>query len=119
MALLIMNRKNTPDLIPIVISSVGETLPGFTDGPNQYTVAESAEVIATGTLDIPDDKFRVPFMRTDTGRIQMMVAEVINGEFTLTMCFKTGGEWVVNNQLINSSFETPIFSIKPQTFMVI
>jgi len=107
-----------PELIPIIINSVSNTLTGFEDGPNQYTVAELTDVIATGTLAVADSKFRVPFKRDD-GAIRFMVAEVVGGVFTLTMNFKTGGKWIVNQELVDSSYPAPVFGITEQTFMVI
>jgi hypothetical protein len=108
-----------PTLIPIVINNVTDILPGFDDGPNQYTVAELTSVMATGTLAVPDSKFRVPFKRVDDGAVRYMVATVVSGVFTLTINFKTGGKWVVNQDLVNSAYPVPVFSLAEQTFMVI
>jgi hypothetical protein len=109
-----------PTLIPIVFSgTVTGALTGFDDGPNQFTVNENTDLTATGTLAIPKSTFRVPFKRIDTGRIQLMVATVIDGSFTLSMNFKTGGEWVVNEDLVNLNMPTPTFSITEQKFSVI
>lgn len=106
-------------LIPVVIEQVTGQLSGFDDAPRHFTVSENTDVIATGTLAIPDQKFRVPFIRQDTGRIQLMVAEVVDGQFTLTMNFKTGGIWVVNSELLNSNLPAETFSIEEHTFAVI
>jgi hypothetical protein len=108
-----------PSLIPIVISSVTGVLAGYDDGANQYTANELTDITVTGTLAIDDQLFRVPFRRVDTGRVQLMPADVINGEFTLTLNFKTGGVWVVDNEQVNSAYSQPVFSIETQTFMVI
>jgi len=105
-------------LIPIIIDAVTGDVPGFENEPNQYTVEEGTNVVATGTLAIPDRVFRVPFRRTDTGRINFMKAEVAAGQFTLTMNFKTGGLWVVNDELINMGFDKPLFTVEPHTFAV-
>lgn len=106
-------------LIPVVIGQVTGNLPGYDDGERQYTVNENVDILATGNLPIPDQKFRVPFLRVDTGREQIMPAEVINGEFTITMNFKTGGKWVVNKDLLNSELPSPVFDIQEHTFFVI
>lgn len=109
----------TAPLIEITINNVMNTLAGFDDGSNQYTVNEQTDITVNGTLAIPDQNFRVPFKRTDTGRIQLMPANVVSGEFTLTLNFKTGGIWVVDDEQVNSAYDTPVFSIIKQTFMVI
>ena len=105
--------------IDIVIENVTGALEGFTDEGNQYTVPEGVDIVATGTLLVPDQKFRVPFQRVDTGRVQPMVAEVVEGEFKLVMNFKTAGEWVVNNALVNSKFPSELFNIEDHVFYVI
>lgn len=107
------------DLIAVVIDNVSNVLSDFDDRDSQYTVNEGENVIATGSLKIPNQKFRVPFKRIDTGRTQLMVAEVDSGQFTLTMNFKTSGIWLVNNELINSELPQPIFSINEYRFAVI
>ena len=106
-------------LIKVILTQVSGTLTGFADRDNQFTVNESTDIIASGTLAIADQKFRVPFKRLDTGRIQLMVAEVVDGQFTLSMNFKTGGIWVVNNELINAELTAPMFSIEEYQFAVI
>ncbi|WDE04678.1 hypothetical protein SG34_025665 [Thalassomonas viridans] len=109
----------TKPLIPAVIEDVTGTVAGFSDVKNQYTVFEGEQFIASGTLAIIDQKFLVPFKRIDTGRTQLMLAEVKDGKLTLTMNFKTGGMWVVNNELINAELDEPKFSIEEYRFAVI
>ena len=87
--------------------------------PNSYTVAENTNCLAKGRLNIPEQKFRVPFQRLDIGRIQIMPADVTNDEFTINLNFKTGGKWVVNSELLNSELPQPLFEIEQQTFFVI
>lgn len=106
-------------LLDIVIHHVDGALSGFDDNPGEYTVPEGVNITATGTLNVPDQKFRVPFYRQDTGRVQPMIAEVVNGEFTLVMRFRTGGEWRVNADMVNSKFDTPMFHIDEYVFHVV
>lgn len=109
----------SPNLIPVIIGDVTNQLAGFENAERQYTVAELSESLATGQLAIPDQKFRVPFLRVDTGRVQIMPAEVKAGQFSITLNFKTSGKWVVNQELLNSELPTPVFSIEEHTFWVI
>jgi len=109
-------------LIPIIIDAVSNTLPDFDDSDNQYTVVENSESIATGSglLAFAGQKFRVPFVRTDTNRKAFMVAQVAaDGAFSITLNFKTGGEWVVDEALVNSELPTPVFSMPEYRFKVV
>lgn len=115
----VIEEEIPTNIMPIVIGTVTNTLPDFDENDNQYTVTENTNCLAIGTLAIPNQKFRVPFRRLDTGRIQLMVAEVLDGKFTLSMTFKTGGIWVVNNELINAELAEPMFSIAEHRFAVI
>lgn len=106
-------------LITVSIETVSNTLPDFDDKDTTYTVVEGTDVTVTGTLQIPDQNFRVPFNRVDTNRIQLMTASVKDGIFTLNLNFKTSGKWVVNSELLNSELDQPVFQIEPQTFYVV
>lgn len=107
-------------LIPVIIDSVAGQLDGYTNVENEYTVPQASEaVIATGQLAIPDRKFKVPFKRVDTGRVQLMPAEVVSGVFTLPLKFETNGVWIVNQELINSDYEQDIFELTERRFSVI
>lgn len=107
-------------LIPVDIDSVLGQLEGYVNAANEYTVPQSSdEVIATGKFAIPDRKFKVPFKRIDTGRIQLMPAEVIDGIFTLKLKFETNGTWIVNQELINSEYDNHIFELSERHFSVI
>ncbi|WP_462147176.1 hypothetical protein [Pseudoalteromonas gelatinilytica] len=109
-----------PKLIPVIIEKVEGLLDGYVNAENEYTVPQSSDaVIATGRLSIPDRKFKVPFLRLDTGREQLMPAEVIDGVFTLPLKFETNGTWVVNQALINKEYEQDIFSIEERRFSVL
>ena len=116
-----VNNSEVPaeSLIDIQIDNITNTLADFDDSDNEYTVHEKVDCIATGQLAIPDQKFRGPFLRVDTGRTQIMLAEVINGAFTITINFKTSGKWVVNKTLLNSELQQPVFDIQEHTFFVI
>lgn len=115
----LINKPETETLIAIVIDNVTNSLPDFDDSDNQYTLRENTDCLATGSLDIPDQNFRVPVVRTDTNRKVYMLASVKDGAFTLTLNFKTGGEWLVNSDLINSELATPLFSIAEYKFKVV
>jgi len=106
-------------LTPVVIEDVTGTVAGFSDAGNQYTVSESQQVVATATLAVADQKFYVPFKRTDTGRTQLMAAEVKDGKLTLTMNFKTSGLWVLNSELFNAGLDEPKFTIQEYRFAVV
>jgi hypothetical protein len=109
------------NIIEISIDNVTNTLVGFDDKEHQYTLAELTESIATGTgLSILHDmgltRFRVPFVRTDTQRKAYMVSDIsADGSFSMNINFKTGGEWVVNTDLLNSELseeELAVFKFK-------
>ncbi|MEZ7277217.1 hypothetical protein [Pseudoalteromonas sp. 68 DY56-GL68] len=107
-------------LIPVIIDNVAGQLEGYVNNENEYTVPQSSDaVIATGKLAIPDRKFKVPFKRVDTGRVQLMPAEVVDGVFTLPLKFETNGVWIVNQALINTDYEQDIFELKERKFSVI
>lgn len=108
-----------PEKTDISILNVSPVLPDFDDSDKSFTVKEGLDIIATGAVSIPDQNFRVPFKRVDTGRIQLMVANVVNGEFKMTMNFKTGGKWVVNSELVNSELPKEMFSIEDHIFYVV
>lgn len=108
------------ELIPITIGSVTNTLDGFGDGENQYTVKENTNCVASGKLNIPAQKFRVPFLRVDNNRAVSMVATVDDdGNFSIELNFPTRGDWIVNTELLNSKLPQPMFSIAEQTFSVV
>lgn len=107
-------------LIPVIIDNVAGQLEGYVNNENEYTVPQSSDaVIATGQLAIPDRKFKVPFLRVDTGREQLMPAEVKGGLFTLPLKFETNGTWIVNQELINKEYEQDLFSLEQRVFSVI
>jgi len=107
-------------LIPVIIDKVAGQLDDYVNVENEYTVPQSSDaVIASGQLAIPDRKFKVPFKRVDTGRVQLMPAEVVGGVFTLPLKFETNGVWIVNQELINSDYEQDIFELSERRFSVI
>ena len=107
-------------LIPVIIDNVAGQLEGYVNNENEYTVPQSSDaVIATGQLAMPDRKFKVPFLRVDTGREQLMPAEVKGGVFTLPLKFETNGTWIVNQKLINKEYEQDLFSLEQRVFSVI
>ncbi|MDC3214785.1 hypothetical protein NQU47_19675 [Pseudoalteromonas distincta] len=107
-------------LIPVIIDNVAGLLDGYVNIENEYTVPQASDtVVATGSLAIPDRKFKVPFKRIDTGRVQLMPAEVVGGVFTLPLKFETNGVWIVNQELINSDYEQDVFALTERRFSVI
>ncbi|TMP70402.1 hypothetical protein CWB76_10665 [Pseudoalteromonas sp. S1609] len=107
-------------LIPVIIDNVAGQLDDYINVENEYTVPQASDgVIATGQLAIPDRKFKVPFKRVDTGRVQLMPAEVVSGVFTLPLKFETNGVWIVNQALINSDYEQDVFALTERRFSVI
>lgn len=114
-----VNQVDNSALIAIVIDAVPGELTDFDDQDNEHTLQVNTDYQAAGDLDIPDKKFRVPFMRLDTGLIIPMVAEVKEGKFTITMNFDTRGTWVVNTELLNSQLPQQLFSIDEQKFLVV
>ncbi len=123
----------TPEAIPvinIVVNEVSGTLSGFADKAGEYTVEELTDYTATGSglkdvYDMGLSKFRVPFVRQDTGTKRYMVATISNdGTFELKLNFKTGGEWKVDSQLLNSELTDEekskfTFEVNTQVFKVI
>lgn len=115
-----MGETPPRQLVPVVIDSVSGQLDGYINNDNEYTVPQqSANVVATGKLAVPDRKFKVPFKRVDTGRVQLMPAEIVDGKFTIPLKFETNGIWVINQTLINSEYPEPLFSMAEYKFSVI
>lgn len=116
----IAQRNEETALKNIVIDNVSGQLDGYANNDNEFTVPQqSSEVIATGQLAISDRRFKVPFKRIDTGRIQLMPAQVLDGQFSIPLKFETNGIWIVNQELVNSDFQTPIFELVEYTFSVL
>ncbi len=124
-----LESKAVP-VINIVVDAVSGTLSGFTNKAGEYTVEELTAYTATGNglKDIYGmglSKFRVPFVRQDTGTKRYMVATINNdGTFELKLNFKTGGEWKVDSELLNSELTDEekskfTFEVNTQTFKVI
>ncbi len=122
--------KSSVAAFEITISAVTNILTDFDDSDNQYTVIENSNSIASGgglisLYDMGLTKFRVPFVRTDTGRKSYMVADIAqDGSFSITLNFKTGGEWIVNTELLNSELSEAelslfSFSIAEHKFKVV
>ncbi|WP_440055487.1 hypothetical protein ACSLBF_04925 [Pseudoalteromonas sp. T1lg65] len=113
-------RRDEDTLKRVVIDNVSGQFDGYVNHENEFTVPQqSNEVIAMGQLAIPDRRFKVPFRRTDTGRIQLMPAQVQNGQFSIPLKFETNGVWIVNQELFNSDFSEDLFSLDEYRFSVI
>jgi len=118
------------ELIAIAIDAVTNTIADFDDKDNQHTVNENSNSVASGSgltalYAMGLKKFRVPFVRTDTNRKAYMIADITaDGSFSITINFKTGGEWVVNSELLNSELSDEElalfkFSIAEHKFKVV
>lgn len=115
-----MGETPPRQLAPVVIDYVSGQLDGYISNDNEYTVPQqSAGVVATGKLAVSNRKFKVPFKRIDTGRVQLMPAEVVDRKFTIPLKFETNGIWVINQTLINSDYLEPLFSMAEYRFSVI
>jgi hypothetical protein len=114
-----MGQTPPQQLVPIVIESVTGDLDGFDDGHNEYTCRQNEQLILVGPLAVPDQFFRIPLVRTDTGREVPVVAEVKSQVMTITAVFPTAGYWECNSELINRAFEHPLFSMDTLKFTVI
>lgn len=109
-----------PDfVVEVVINDVIGALPDFDDDENEYTVQQGSPLTATANLAAADEKFVVPFMRTDNGRKHNAVAELVNGVVSISVTFPTTGEYVLNSDLLNSKRKHKIFSIRTQIFNVV
>ncbi|PAJ71797.1 hypothetical protein CJF42_24770 [Pseudoalteromonas sp. NBT06-2] len=111
---------STEHLLEIKIDDIANTLSDFSDSDNNYTLLENTNYVVRGTLDIPKNTFTVPFLRTDTSRKCYMIATIDdNNNFEIALNFKTGGEWIVNTELLNSELPEPMFRIAEHTFKVV
>ncbi|NUZ11735.1 hypothetical protein HUZ36_13190 [Pseudoalteromonas sp. McH1-7] len=116
----ITQRSETNRLKKVVIENVSNQLDGYTNNSNEFTVPQqSNDVIATGQLAIDDCKFKVPFKRIDTGRIQLMPAQVKDGHFSIPLRFETNGIWIVDQALINADLPQPVFELEEYRFSVL
>ncbi|CAH9055005.1 hypothetical protein PSECIP111951_01153 [Pseudoalteromonas holothuriae] len=106
--------------IDVTIDKIEGTISGYENTDNEFTVPQqSNDVVATGQLAIPDRKFKVPFKRIDTGRIQLMPAQVVDGQFSMPLKFETNGIWVVNQELFNTDFSEAAFTLNEYRFSVL
>lgn len=116
----IAELQSSIPLIEIVIDSdaVSPVLADYDDADKQFTVVVLTEIIVEGDFPVPDQMFRVPFRRVDTGRVVPMAAKVVDGKFSLRCVFPTEGEWEVTTDLINSKLPEPMFQVATHTFFV-
>ncbi|CAH9057711.1 hypothetical protein PSECIP111854_02052 [Pseudoalteromonas sp. CIP111854] len=113
-------RNEDATLKRVVIDNVSGQLMGYVNQDNEFTVPQqSNDVIATSQLAIPDSKFKIPFKRIDTGRIQLMPAQVVDGELSIPLKFETNGIWIVNKALFNADFSDAPFELPEYRFSVI
>ncbi|MCX9105848.1 hypothetical protein [Aeromonas veronii] len=107
-------------LTPIVITDVQGDEDGFDNTHNEYTVKLGRELLLSGPLDVPDQKFRVPCTMHDTGRTVAAVADVVGGQMTITVTLPELGYWETNAEMLNAGLPQPTFSLtEPIRFVVI
>lgn len=109
-----------PQLIPVVITDVQGDEDGFDNSPNEYTVKLGRELVITGPLPVPDQKFRVPCSMRDTVRTIAAVADVVGGQMTITVTLPELGYWETTAEMLNAGLPQPTFSLAdPIRFVVI
>lgn len=109
-----------PQLIPVVITDVQGDEDGFDNSHNEYTVKLGRELVITGPLPVPDQKFRVPCTMRDTGRTIAAVADVVGGQMTITVTLPELGYWDTTAEMLNAGLPQPTFSLtEPIRFVVI
>lgn len=115
-----ITSKQPDEVITVTIENVTGKIEGYFNKYNEFTVPQRSELVsANGKINFSDRLFKVPFKRVDTGRIQLMPAEIKSGEFKITLNFETNGVWIINQQLINSDFDNQLFEISEYTFSVL
>ena len=108
-------QESTP-LIPIVITGVTGAIEhnsAFTD----ITCYELTDVHVMGTLEAPDQFFRMPIRRND-GKETIFIVELINGQFDAVLNFPTSGVYEYTNEQANARFAEPMFNVEPISITV-
>ena len=100
-----------PQLIPVVITDVQGDEDGFDNSQNEFTVKLGRELVITGPLPVPDQKFRVPCTMRDTGRTIAAVADVVGGQMTITVTLPDLGYWETTEAMLNAGLPQPVFSL--------
>ncbi|KTA82163.1 hypothetical protein [Aeromonas salmonicida] len=114
------SHRSYIDLTPIVITDVQGDEGDFDNSYGEYTVKLGRELVISGTLDVPDQKFRVPCTMHDTGRTVAAVADVVGGQMTVTVTLPELGYWETTAEMLNASLPEPAFSLaNPLRFVVI
>lgn len=108
------------DLTPIFIENVEGAEVGFDNAHNEYTVKLGRELVISGPLPVPDQKFLVPCTMRDTGRTIAAVADVVGGQMTITVTLPELGYWETAAEMLNAGLPQPTFSLAdPLRFVVI
>lgn len=114
------SHRSYIELTPIVITDVQGDEGDFDNSYGEYTVRLGRELVISGTLDVPDQKFRVPCTMHDTGRTVAAVADVVGGQMTVTVTLPELGYWETTAEMLNASLPEPAFSLaNPLRFVVI
>lgn len=100
-----------PQLIPVIITDVQGDEDGFGNSQNEFTVKLGSELVITGPLPVPDQKFRVPCTMRDTGRTIAAVADVAGGQMTITVTLPELGYWETTEAMLNDGLPQPVFSL--------
>lgn len=109
-----------PQLIPVVITDVQGDEEGFDNSHHEFTVKQDCELVITGPLPVPDQKFRVPCSMRDTGRTIAAVADVAGGQMTITVTLPELGYWETTAEMLNAGLPQQLFSLAdPIRFVVI
>ena len=121
-------------MIAITIGNITNTLTGFDDKDNQYTLVDMSNSIASGSgLSALHAMglltFRVPFIRLSPQgvpdlKIYMVAGISADGTFSMMINLPTGGEWLVDSDQLNSELseaelELLKFSIPEHKFKVV
>ncbi|WP_265432808.1 hypothetical protein [Aeromonas salmonicida] len=113
-------EPSTPLLIPVIISEVNGDEKGFDNAVNEYTVRLGSQLVISGPLPVPDQRFRVPCRLRDTGRTVAAVADVVAGQVTISVTLPELGYWETTEAMINDGLPQQTFSLpNPIVFVVI
>ncbi|MCF6435222.1 hypothetical protein [Pseudoalteromonas sp. MMG022] len=118
---LYLQQQHSRKVLPLLtIDNVTEQIEGYRDAVNEFTVPQqSNQVVATGKLAMPDCKLKIPFKRIDTGRIQLMPAQVVDGVLSMVLKFETNGIWVITQALFEGDMQSPVFETHHYRFSVL
>jgi hypothetical protein len=108
-------------VFPITVTAIDGVLSVDEDFAN--VVCREKETISI-SADLPlgvDDTFLVQLERTDTGRVILALAEVVDNKLSIFTAFPTSGIWKCSEESINNSLvdKSVSFSFAGITFSVV